>query len=378
MKIRLKLLLLMMLLPGGQLLAQGGIRVESGLLSNTGLDVFFLKDFDINRPGTGPPIFFVNIENLGGARTVFMELMVSSRRRGNLSRGRTGEFTLAPGQLVNLTSNDIFSNRGIYRLRDYQIDDAAVKGLLADILARGKLPSDIYTFNVVVFDVAGGQQDSDVFDLRVSNPRKLDLIFPGAPATGKLGDCPVVFSGLPQFRWESDMRLFRVIVAPLRRGEDPESALNNEPRFTRVFVLQGKQKSGLLGGLPFSDRVETIPNTSFQFPPSGEVLTFRPGRTYVWRVIGIINTSSGPIQAESEIYCFRIANVDNMNSGMEQLSVLLRNLLGADFEKLFGEGGELEGFRPKRLRFEGKDVTASDLLVRMRKLRDSYRGYKVE
>ncbi len=373
------LLLVMMCISSGY--GQTGPTVSHSFLNNSALDVFFLKDFDINSPGSGPPIFFIDIMNDGVVRNVIMRLSITSRRRGNLSRGQTGIFSLQPGQILKLSSRDIFSNSGPYRLESYQIDDEAAKSLIKDVLSTGKLPSDVYTFQVILVEAnnPGNQFGSDVFDIRVSNPHKLDLVFPGAPASGQLKDCPVIFTNLPQFRWESDMRQFRVVIAPLRRGDDPESALNNEPRFTRFFVLQGGGNTGLVaGGNRFNDRVEVIPNTSFQFPSSGEILTMRPGKTYVWRVIGIIETSSGSTPFKSEIYCFRLANLDKVDTGMQQLNVILKNLLGSDYEKIFGEGGELDGYLPKRITFDGKDVTAGELLVRLRKMHDKFKGYKIE
>lgn len=380
MKVNLRLSLAMVILSLSVTAGFAQIRVTHRFVNDAALDVFFIKDFDINRPGTGPPIFFIDIENEDAtAHTVVMRLSVASRNRGRLSNGETGSFTLQPNQVVNLSSNDIFSNSGLYRLQTYQVDEAAVRDLVNDVLSTGRLPRDVYTFRVELLDAAeGGIFDTEVFDIRVSNPHKLDLIFPGAPASGGLSDCPVLFTELPQFRWESDMRIFRMVIAPIRKGQDPENALNNEPRYTRIFVLQSNQ-GGLVspGDLPFNDRIEIIPNTSFQFPPSGEVLQLKKG-TFVWQVTGIVRTSSGPLQFKSEIFCFRVVNLDKVDTGMEQLRVVLKNLLGGDYEKLFGEGGELEGYLPKRIRFDGKEVTPGELLIRLQKISEKYKGYRVE
>lgn len=347
-------------------------------LVNNALEIFFLKDFDINSPSSGPPIFFVEITNNGPSREVTLVLTIQSRRRGNLSQGETVPFTLNQNQVLNLSNNNLFSNTGPYRFERYRIDEDVVGELLKDILSTGKLPSDIYTFNI---EVRQNQAplDQDSFDIRVSNPQKIDLIFPGRPATGSRDDCQEIFTNLPQFRWESDMTRFRVIIAEARPGEDPESALNQSPRFTRVFIIQS---SGNLGVLPddfeFTDRVDVLPSTSFQYPSSGEVLTFRPGKTYYWRVIGIVESSSGPITQESEIFCFRMARLDQLGSGRAQFEFILRNLLGPDYETLFGEGGEFEGYRAKRLYLDDKEITPAELVSKMQKLQAQYSGYRVE
>lgn len=37
------------------------------------------------------------------------------------------------------------------------------------------------------------------------------------------------------------------MIAEWKPGEDPESALNQEPRFTRIFVLQNTTNTNLIG-----------------------------------------------------------------------------------------------------------------------------------
>ncbi len=365
--------------------------VEAGFINRAGLDVFFLKDFDINRPGNGPPIFYVEIRNNNVPRNsdpasgprLILEMLISSREHGNLSRGQTGPLSFNPDQRVRLTNNDLFTSNGPYRFRDYQIDDAVVSRLLEDILATGRLPSDIYKFDVRLRSEDGGPIDNadDSFDIRVRNPRRLDLVFPGAPASGRRSDCQAVFTNLPQFRWESDLRLFRVIVAEARRGEDPESILNQRPRFVRNYFIQGSAQRNRLPDLNFAEldgRVEVLPSTNFQYPASGTELALRPGKTYLWRVIGFISSSSGLIPLESEIFCFRVPRVDRFSAMQQQVEMLLRNMMGPELEKLFSEGGDLEGYDATRVTFNGKEVTVPELLIKMRKMDAKYSGYRIE
>jgi hypothetical protein len=203
------------------------------------------------------------------------------------------------------------------------------------------------------------------------------LIFPGNPASSRREDCQEIFTNLPQFRWESDMRKFRVVIAEARPGEDPEGVLNQEPRFVRIFGVGNPQDLNInLGNL--TERFEIIPSTSFQYPVSGEVLTLRPGRTYFWQVTGIVETSSGPFQVESEIYCFRIATLDDIGNRRQQLELLLRNILGPDFEKVFGENGELASYEPKQIMLNGQAVTLAELIQKMNEISAAYKGYKIE
>ena len=175
------------------------------------------------------------------------------------------------------------------------------------------------------------------------------------------------------------MTRFRVVIAEWKPWEDPERALNQEPRFTRIFLLQNSRNANLVGkDLGFNDRVEVIPTTSFTYPSSGESLVLRPGKTYVWRVIGLVSTSSGPTSVANEIYCFRLPKLDELGNYMQQFESILRPLLGSDYEKLFGSGGEFSGYKPKRILFDGKEVTLTEILTKLQKLTSEYQGYTIE
>lgn len=347
-----------------------------------GLEAFFLQDFDISAPGTGPVIFRLEINNrTEGPVSIRLRMEVSSERKGPLSSGQTELFELPPGMLVPmLTNNDLFTNSGPYRLTEYQVEENIVSDLLSDVLSTGKLPSDIYRFSVVAV-VQNGEisGDSDQFDIRVTNPGKLDLVFPGSVATGNPEEALQIFTNLPQFRMETDLRLLRVIVAEGRPGEDPESALNQEPRFVRNFYIQNGAALGVVPDFPeLPGRIEVLPAPTFQYPASGTVLALRPGRFYYWRAIGFIQSSSGAIPLESEIFVFRIADLASLGSGSQQFNAVMRALLGSDYDSVFGEGGELEGYLPKRMSLEGKDITPTEILTRLQKLRNSYSGYRIE
>jgi hypothetical protein len=336
--------------------------------ASSGLEIFFLKDFDINSPASGPPIFFVDLDNSGGSPVnIILSLGLESRRSGVLSSGETAEFQLQPGRLT-LSNNNLFSSTDPNRLTRYQIAENVVDELLKDVLATGKLPTDVYTFRVEVRRADNQNQlDNDLLEIRVSNPKKLDLIFPGGPVGSRTDDCPEIFTNLPQFRWESDMQRFQVIVAEARPGDDPESALNQEPRFTNSFAIGSISVGGF----------DPLPSTSFQYPPDAP-LSLRPGKTYYWRVIGIVNTSGGDFPEQSEIYCFRIASVEDAAGQRQQLEFVLRNILGADFDKVLGENGELTGYQATRITLNGKAVALSDLIAQMKEISESYKGYRIE
>ncbi len=345
------------------------------------LEVFFLKDFDINNPSVGPPLFFIDIINNQQVQNVRLILKVRSEKRGNLASGETRPFVLQPFQTLTISNNDLFSDVGDYRLESFRIQEDVLNDLLQDVLATGRLPTDTYQFEVQLKGVQNPITiDDEQFEIDVSNPNTLDLIFPGQPATGTASECPEIYTNLPQFRWESDMKRFLVIIAEARAGEDPESALNQEPRFLRTFIIGDQSSTETIETTSETGKIEFIPSPSFQYPAFGEVLTLKPGRTYYWRVIGLVKTSSGLEKFKSEIYCFRIADLDQTGSTSQRDIMVLRllNSLGIDTQQLFGEGGALEGYHATRIYYNGRLITMPELLRKINEIRSNYTGYKIE
>lgn len=358
----------------------GQVSVTVQQNSLAGLEVFFLKDFDITRPGSGPPIFTLRFTNTSAApQQITLQMQLTSGVNGLLATGITVPF-IVPGVLASplppINSNQLFSNAGAYAFSTFNFQN--IDNLIQSIQTTGRLPTDTYTFSFNINSVAGTAQGPSV-NFYVRNPRRLDIAGPGGLAIGPVGDWPMVFTNLPQFRWESDLSIFRVTVAEARKGEDPESALNQEPRFRRVFYIQ--RLTGLQSLLTFPELgppAIPLPATTFQYPASGEALTLRPGKAYYWQVEGFIQTSSGRVPLNSDIYGFRVADLANLDGRNQQVRLILRNLLGQDYERFFGENGELIDYNAKRLSFEGKDVTIADLLSRLPKLRRDLKGFRVE
>ncbi len=371
--------------------ASAQVTITHSFVNNSAFEVFFLKDFDINSAASGPPIFLLTIKNDTQQRCVTIYLTLESKTLGRfLFEGETIPFDLDPSQMLPLTSNDIITNTGQYRLDDFRINREDIKDFLDNILFTGKLPSDIYTFNVEVKDVDCGRcpqqvncvnqgQVSDVtFDIRVSNPKKVDIIGPGSPVTGRARDCARSFSNTPLISWDSRMKVFRFVLAEYEPGEDPESALNKEPRFTRIFVVGNNPNMNLSGrDLGFNDIIERLPSNSFQYPASGTRLPLKPG-AYVYQLTGLVNSSSGFFSIPSEIYCFRIPELSQLGAGKQQFDLILRNLLESDYEKLFGENGELAEYQPRGMTMDGKTVTPTEIITRLQKLKSKYSGYSIE
>ncbi len=365
--------------------AQAQVNVQANLI-NRNLEVFFLSGLDVNS-GRNQPVFFRIMINVGNQQptTRSILLRLSMIKDGSIelySGAETQPFDVSMNQPLDLTNRDLFSD-GPFGLDEAGSITDAGEELVQNILSRGKLPTGRYTLQVEVRDLTPDAPPVPLttIDMDISNPGKLDLIGPGRPA-GRRDDCDEIFVTVPQFHWKADFNAFRVIIAEAKVGEDPESSLDQEPRFRKEFYVNSDNNffsvSNDIRDNFFEGRTpEPLALTSFQYPSSGERLVFRPGKTYYWRVIAFASSTSGTIPLESEIFCFRIARLDQVGGGLEQYEFILRNFLGADYDDVFGEGGQLESYRPKRMVFKGEEVTLPDILQRLSKLSEKYSGYRI-
>ncbi len=327
------------------------------------------------KNASGPPLFTIALTNDLQPRQVKLCMTLSSGEYGLIVSGETEPFTMGSGEMKTISSNDIIRNGGnLNFLEGYD-------ELISSAASLGRLPSDTYTFDVVAKDVEQSEAVSQVLPIhiRVSNTKKVDIIGPGGPVTGRARDCERIFSNTPPIRWDSRMKVFRFVLAEYAPGEDPENALNKEPRFTRIFTVGNNANSNLTArDLGFNDRIERLPSNSFQYPASGTRLPLKPGKTYVYQVTGLVNSSSGFFSVPSEVYCFKIPKLDQLGAGRQQFELILRNFLESDYEKLFGEDGELAEYQPTGMTMNGKEVTLTEILTRMQKLKSRYSGYSVE
>jgi len=357
---------LLILLLCGTSFSQIDVRIE---LLNPNIEIFFLTDFDINSPATGPVIFQIILTNSYSDTTVQLFFVLETQSFGELSNGSTELFPLAPG-ITTITNRDLFSNSGDFQLTDYQVNSEA-EDFLASILATGKLPSDTYVFRVEVT----GAPKPDPIKLVITNPNTVDLVAPGYAAGRGIEDCQESFTALPQFQWESDMKRYRIIIAEARADEDPESLLipDTQSNFVRDFIL-----ADAVGEFDFSFDPTTIPSTSFQYPASGTILILRPGRTYYWRIIAFTATSMGLLETESEIFCFRIADLEGSQPRSSEDAVLINLLLslGINKEDLFGESGPLAGYHysDPGIYFNENRITLVELIRKINELRSKFSG----
>lgn len=288
--------------------------------------IFFLNDLNLTNLGNAPLLFAITIDNyFAYAKELVLHFGI---RRGDeiLIDGTTEPFMINPfpGKIY-LTSQNILSEGDQYSLQNVEITDATDE-LKNTILSQGKLPTGVYQFFIQIdYEKYNISQRVviDEEDITINAPTTLDLIAPGQPADN--GDVIELYTTLPFFQWHSNASQFRITVCEkLPTNVSPSDAMNNEPRIQQV-----------------------IDNFSFfQYPASG-VWPLEEGKTYYWQVAAIIQSTSGPVDLESEIWGFKIGNLSGGSFSLEhqQLLAYLLSFFGeAGLGELFEAGGALDGF----------------------------------
>jgi hypothetical protein len=243
--------------------------------------VYFLSDFDVNGTGGASDLFNLTVTSpnlVGASIRIFMTSSLSSTP---IVDG-TIRVTLNPGPQTFTYRNFRGQNAQVI---SFSYNPNAV-GTITDAVARtGRLPSGTYFITVQVNVIDGpAAQDREI--LIISNPITLDLISPGQLA-GQ-ADCPVSFSNLPQFSWNSDVdRFLLTICEKLPSNTSPEDVMQNPPRLQRMLT-RGQDFFG---------------TPSFLYPSSG--LPLQPGRVYYWQVTALTTSTSGEVRLPGEIWCFK-------------------------------------------------------------------------
>lgn len=322
------------------------LRLEE--ISAPTFDAVFLSNFNLVSLTSSTPLFVLQIrESQGGTdvRMTFDLIAEQFSSGGPIIEAVTNPFRVTG--MRQITSNDFTSQGDI--TGDVRFNTDAAQKLQDAILSTGKLPSGKYVLRVRVENAANPSDNcvwEKIYD--ISNPTTIDLISPGRVAGS--GECPVIYTTLPLFQWESNARKFIFRIAEKRpENTSPEDVMNNESRVPGDTLIAGRDFFG---------------KPSFQYPSSG-VFPLEEGKTYYWQVTAFIETPSGDIPIESQIWCLTIGQISGGNTSAAQLQIMnyLRALLGdAAVDQMFGEGGDLYGFIATGvIQKNGSSISVTDL-----------------
>ncbi len=307
------------------------------------VQTFMLSDFNFTGGGTSASqLFTLTLLNTSNEPQECQLVMhIYAINQGSLAGGKTDPFIVEPGPANqrSITNKNLFSAAQQFSLQDYQINQAG-NDLKNAILSTGRLPSDIYIFHFQV-QQAGVTIDEEEIRFILDNPRTLDLIAPGVVATSE--EDGLAYSAYPLFRWESDISVFKLIIAeelPDARDDlSPEEVMQQRIVFEETFSMQSTMSTDAVG-IP-------LPSTMFQYPVGG-ARVLQAGKTYYWQMIGMVKSSGGALEIPSEIWKFKILGAEpgqNLTPLQQQILNLVHELDGS----LLQPGGDLNGFIPTEI-----------------------------
>ena len=240
---------------------------------------------------------------------------------------------LPGGVLFNINQSDY----------NIEITDSEITELTEMIMALGRIPNGMYSFNFKVCEVLDNLETDDCSDVTTKNieifvPSYLELIMPGsAEVSDSLSN--IVYSSYPVFQWNSDYcsscdYSIRISEFNSNIHTSPFEALED----VSILPLNG---SGFYS-IPASTNI-------FQYPESG-VEGLNPGKKYVWQILRSFETTNGINEELSEIYIFKMQDVTQMQTFQTSSSydIALENikqLIGdSKYNEFFNENGDLYNF----------------------------------
>jgi len=232
-----------------------------------------------------------------------------------------------------------------------RLDPNQVESILQSILTTGRIADGDYTFEIQIRSEDDQVLASDEKTIIVQSPVAINLETPGGALSDTLNN--VIYTTFPIFQWyaqtcngcETYIR-----VAEFKSGvhNSLEDAMSDQ----RV--------------LPFDQSDEWYQISavnSFQYPFS-DAYPLEEGNVYGWQVMVTLPTTSGYEEMVSSIYAFKIGisgTVEQTNAVTNPLLMALQQALGDDqFNALFGQGNDLQGFTPTgQLEINGINVDES-------------------
>ena len=328
------------------------------------IEMFMISDFNFTGKGTSKTeIFEINISNLSSdPAQCYLRLRVEAEVLGPMASGETDPFELAPGENIHITNRNMFSAAQQFTLQNYEITTTGDQ-LTVELLSTGRLPADVYAFHFTLVNMENGMEyDHKIIRFNLTNPRMLQLVSPGVMANSP--EDARIFTLYPLFRWESDMSVFRLIIAEkLADTQDdlsPEEVLQQRRIFDRTFQVNK-------GGLGTLSGAEVIPSTMYQYPVAG-ARSLEGGKIYYWQVIGLVATSGTPMEFPGEIWKFQIAGI-GAASMLTPLQQQILNLVRELDANLLKPGGDLDGFIPtESVKKNGADLSDEGIIDTLTKI----------
>ena len=234
------------------------------------------------------------------------------------------------------------------------LDPSQADAILQSVLATGTIADGEYTFEIEILSENDQILAADSKTIVIESPTSIELESPGSASLSDTTN-NVIYTSFPVFQWYSQTgsgynTFIRVAQFNPSIHNSIEEALDDQ----RV--------------LPFGSSEEwfSIPNdNSFQYPYSDAGL-LEEGKVYGWQIKVQIPTTSGIEDMLSSIFAFKIGTsgtIETINQITNSFLITLEETLGTDqFNALFGDGNELQGYLPSG-QFEINGVAVDESTV---------------
>ena len=160
------------------------------------------------------------------------------------------------------------------------------------------------------------------------------MISPGEPFSN---NPPEIVGNLPIFSWFSEASKFNLEIFEVEAGEYADEIIYKDPYFTE----------------------ENISGNIHSYSDSSPIL--EENKTYAWRVIGVVITTQGESNLESELWCFKIAGSEGIEEPeIVNISNFIENLSNVDI--INPDLLNISGFSPTgEIIINGEPISSDEL-----------------
>ena len=233
------------------------------------------------------------------------------------------------------------------------LDPSQADAILQSVLATGTIAAGEYTFSIEILSSSDQILASDSKTIIVETPSSIDLESPG----GALSDTTnnVIYTTFPLFQWYAQTGSgYNTYIRVAEFNPSIHNSIEDALEDQRVLPFSSSEEWFLISN-----------ENSYQYPYSGAG-TLLEGKVYGWQIKVEIPTTSGPEDMLSSANAFKIGTsgtIETINTIINPLLITLEEALGADqFNALFGDGNELQGFLPSG-QYEVNGVTVDESSV---------------
>lgn len=299
----------------------------------------------------GPTLYRLSLQNENSSEylnNLYLRVVIESDKIGRILEVRqiSGRpFSLDPGQQVFANNNN--SGNGLPGVEEVILFERNFtergRNFYNELKGSTSLPADQYQVTVEIYQgsVNGellASETDEVGSSLVEDTRDFYLLSPG----DELGSETVISSSYPNFQWQggSSAVRYRLVVVESKNNESPQSLMEGAMS-TDPIQSFGSNGGGSLLDYEMLDVL--VDGSGYQYPSSG-VQDLESGKDYFWRVISQLETSGGVEERESEIWSFRLADLQRSYGDQRAGETVraLQRILGDRFEEVRQNGFSFE------------------------------------